>query len=94
MKVLADKYADTEDVATISVCFDDRHRGLLNALVHVPMDWPQFKTADGGKTIMNLYGFRAIPRFMIFDKNGKIVSVNAPRPESLNECVALIEGAR
>lgn len=94
MKVLADKYAGAEDVATISVSFDDSYSDMLKALVHEPQDWPQYKTADSGKTIMNLYGFRAIPRFMIFDKNGKIVSVDAPRPQSFNECVALIEGAR
>lgn len=94
MKVLADKYAGVEDVATISVSFDDSLSDMLKALVHEPQDWPQYKTSDGGKTIMDLYGFRAIPRFMVFDKNGKIVSVDAPRPQSFNECVALIEGAR
>ena len=28
------------------------------------------------------YNITAIPRFMMFDKEGKIISINAPRPSS------------
>ncbi|WP_164123342.1 MULTISPECIES: TlpA family protein disulfide reductase [Sphingobacterium] len=34
----------------------------------------------GDHSIMNNYKFDRIPRFMVFDKEGKIVSVDAPRP--------------
>ena len=30
------------------------------------------------------YNVRSIPRFMIFDKNGRIISINAARPSDEN----------
>ena len=32
------------------------------------------------ESIMKYYKIQGIPRFMIFDKDGKIVTVDAPRP--------------
>ena len=32
------------------------------------------------ESLMKYYKIEGIPRFMIFDKNGKIITVNAPRP--------------
>lgn len=38
--------------------------------------------ADGFSQIAESYQITAIPRFMVFDKKGNIVSTNAPRPSS------------
>lgn len=47
--------------------------------------------ADGGKSLRGDYGVTGIPRFIVFDRDGKIVELSAPRPsdpglkELLNE---------
>lgn len=46
--------------------------------------------AAGWSDIAKYYGINGIPRFMVFDKAGKIVDVDAPRP-STPELKALIE---
>lgn len=91
MKVLAEKYADDPRIECISVSFDgslDDWKGMLE--VDMP-SWPQFCTQDSGKSIMADYGFRAIPRFMLFDKDGRIVTANAPRPQEYDEISAMID---
>jgi thiol-disulfide isomerase/thioredoxin len=37
---------------------------------------------EGDENIMKLYNIRSIPRFLLFDKDGKIVSSDAPRASS------------
>lgn len=46
--------------------------------------------ASGWSDIAKFYSINGIPRFMVFDKQGKIVNVDAPRP-SQPELKALIE---
>lgn len=92
MKVLATRYANDHRIEFISVSFDEKRddwKGMLG--VDAPF-WPQYRTLDSGRSIMKDYGFRAIPRFMLFDKDGRIVSANAPRPEALEEISAMIDG--
>lgn len=36
--------------------------------------------AKGGEDLAKFYGVKSIPRFMVFDKDGKVVDINAPRP--------------
>ena len=38
--------------------------------------------ASGWSKITKDYKIEGIPRFMVFDKNGNIVSIDAPRPSS------------
>src|SRR5690606_3679472 len=38
--------------------------------------------ANGWGDIAKHYQIKGIPRFMVFDKEGKIVTVNAPRPSN------------
>jgi len=37
---------------------------------------------EGDQNIMRLYNIGSIPRFMLFDREGKIVSIDAPRASS------------
>ena len=39
--------------------------------------------ASGWSKIAQDYKIKGIPRFMVFDKQGRVVSVDAPRPSSL-----------
>jgi thioredoxin-related protein len=38
--------------------------------------------SDDKESVMKYYKIQGIPRFMIFDKEGKIVTVDAPRPSN------------
>lgn len=91
MRKIAEKYAKNPEVACISISFDDKMDNWKGLLAIDKPFWPQFITEDAGKQIMENYGFRAIPRFMIFDQEGKIVSVNAPRPQSMDEVIGIID---
>ena len=78
-----EKYKHREDIIFIGVSVDGLDR--KNA-------WKDFVARQGWKNIelisnfeesvMKYYKIDGIPRFMIFDKNGKIVSVDAPRPSN------------
>ncbi len=46
--------------------------------------------ANGQKDFTDYYRITGIPRFMLFDKQGKIITIDAPRPSS-SELKALIE---
>ena len=40
------------------------------------------KNKQGRDKIMNDYKIKGIPRFMVFNKKGKVVTINSPRPSS------------
>lgn len=46
--------------------------------------------ANGGKDLTKIYRIKGIPRFMVFDKKGNIVSTDAPRP-SESELKTMLE---
>lgn len=91
MKTLVAKYAHDPRIEFISVSFDENREDWKSMLATDMPSWPQYCALDTGDSIMKDYGFRAIPRFMLFDKEGRIVSANAPRPQDINEISALID---
>ena len=46
--------------------------------------------ADGWSQITKSYAIFGIPRFMLVDKSGELIAVDAPRPSS-NEIRAMID---
>ena len=45
--------------------------------------WPQYLvTGKGQEQVANDYNIRSIPRFMLFDAQGRIITVDAPRPST------------
>lgn len=91
MKQLAARYESNPDVVCISVSLDSNVAQWKSFLAQDKPKWPQFIADNDGRQIMSDYGFQAIPRFMLFDKEGRIVSANAPRPQNLEEVVEIIE---
>jgi len=78
-----EEYGHREDIIFIGVSVDGLDRKSV---------WKGFVARNGWKniellsnfdeSIMKYYKIEGIPRIMIFDKDGKIVSVDAPRPSS------------
>ena len=91
MRTLAAKYANDPRIEFISVSFDESQEDWKSMLATDKPAWPQYCALDTGDSIMKDYGFRAIPRFMLFDKEGRIVSANAPRPQDIDVISALID---
>ncbi|MDI3321477.1 TlpA family protein disulfide reductase [Pinibacter soli] len=82
-KKLEEEYKGQNDIVFLGVSVD----GLSRKEV-----WKDFVAKKGytniemlsnfEESIMKYYNIGGIPRFMVFDKEGKIVSVDAPRPSS------------
>jgi thiol-disulfide isomerase/thioredoxin len=82
------------EIACISISIDDERNDWTGKLQEVNPAWPQFLATEAGQnSISNQYFVSGIPRFMLFTADGKIASVNAPRPSNpdlLNELKALL----
>lgn len=91
MEKIAAKYASDKRIVCMSVSFDKNVDSWKSKLAFDKPQWPQYRTDDAGKAISLAYGFRGIPRFMLFDKEGKIVTVCAPRPSDAENLTVLID---
>lgn len=82
------------EIVCISVSIDEERSDWTNKLAEVGSSWPQFlATEDGQNSISNQYFVTGIPRFLLIGADGRIASVNAPRPsnpELLNELKDLL----
>jgi thiol-disulfide isomerase/thioredoxin len=73
------------EIVCISISTDMDRTDWTNKLEEVGSTWPQFIATEAGQaSISNKYFVTGIPRFMLFAADGKIASVNAPRPSSPN----------
>ena len=82
------------DIQCISISIDDDRDDWTGKLAEVGSAWPQFLATENGQaSISNQYFVSGIPRFLLIDAEGKIASVNAPRPSNpnlLNELKAML----
>ncbi|MCL2416931.1 MAG: TlpA family protein disulfide reductase [Bacteroidales bacterium] len=82
-KRLAEKHKDNPNIEFISISLDNNLRRWHAFLEAEPTTLRQFVIPDNfNSEFARKYNVRGIPRFMAFDKNGKIISINAPRPSS------------
>ena len=83
LQKFVDSLGKDPEIAVISVSIDSERADWTGKLTELGSTWPQYlATAAGQDCISNQYFVTGIPRFMLFDANGKIASVNAPRPSS------------
>ena len=76
---------DNPEIVCISISIDEERDNWTNKLAEVTPSWLQFLATDEGQAcISNQYFVTGIPRFLLIDANGKIASVNAPRPSTAN----------
>lgn len=82
------------EICCISISIDDERSDWTKKLEEVGSTWPQFlATENGKKSISGKYFVNGIPRFLLISADGKIATVNAPRPSNpdlLNELKSLL----
>ena len=72
-----------KDIVFVSVSIDDNKGAWKKMLEKENFDWIQIHASKAWKSkIVSENGIRGIPRFMMVDKEGNIVDVNAPQPSS------------
>ena len=87
---LVERYKDNPDIVFVSISLDEVKNLWNRRLEKDNPTWPQYIVADSfGKpytetACAKAYNINGIPRFMAFDKKGRIIDVNAPRPSDPN----------
>lgn len=77
---LVKHYAGNPNIEFISISLDDNIGKWKNKLKADKPEWRQFVAPDGMKSeLCKEYQITGIPRFMLFEKEGKIITTNAPR---------------
>ncbi|MGF7072656.1 TlpA family protein disulfide reductase [Mucilaginibacter sp. 3215] len=91
-KKLSDKFKANPQVAFVSIAVHDGEKEWRNALKEEKPDWLQLYDKDG--TVAQSYIAYAIPKYILIDKEGKMLSFDAPGPGSvqaeqlINEAIA------
>ncbi len=83
MEKLAKHYAKNKKVELISISLDSSKAKWEKKLAQDKPMWKQFICPDNFESVLcKNYDINGIPRFLFFDKDGKVISLNAPRPSS------------
>ena len=74
-----------KDVVFIGVSVDEKkdHQKWLDVLDQEGLAGVQLFAGGWGQIVKD-YKIKGIPRFMVFDQEGKVVTINAPRPSDLD----------
>lgn len=81
MEKLYAHYKGNKNIELISISLDTNKNRWLKKLKEDKPKWRQFICPDNFQSqLCKNYDIDAIPRFMFFDKDGKIISLDAPRP--------------
>ncbi len=80
---LVEKYKNNPDIEFISISLDEDLAKWHKKLDKDNPSWPQYVIPDNfNSAFAKEYNITGIPRFMMFDKEGKIININAPRPSN------------
>lgn len=83
MEKLYAHYKKNKKLEIISLSLDSNKRKWLDKLANDKPQWKQFLLpGDFGNTLCTTYGINGIPRFMMIDPEGNIISIDAPRPSN------------
>lgn len=84
---LVQRFKGDPRIEFVSVSTDANRQAWLNKLAKDKPQWKQFWKED----FSQLYNVDIIPRFMLFDREGKIITLDAPRPSDPG-IIGFIEG--
>lgn len=76
LEKLVEHFKGNSNIEFVSVSVDSRKKDWLAKLEKDKPQWKQFLYED----FCQLYNINGIPRFIMIDKGGKIITINAPRP--------------
>lgn len=83
MEKLAAHYAKNKKIELISISIDEDREKWEKILAADKPEWKQFIAPGAWQSeLCGNYHINSIPRFLFFDKDGKVISLNAPRPSS------------
>ena len=81
LKALQDKFKNNKDIEFVSLSIDDDREAWRKAVKDKDLKGVQLIADKAFESqFIQDYGISQIPTFLIIDKDGKIVSPNAPRP--------------
>ncbi|MFA6083248.1 TlpA family protein disulfide reductase [Mucilaginibacter sp.] len=80
-KTLYEKYKDNSQVAFMAIAVFDGDREWRKALDVEKPTWLQLYDSNG--VVARSYVANAIPKYILIDKNGRVVNFNAPGPGSV-----------
>ena len=80
LKELEQEYHNN-NITFLSVSLDTDKEAWINMLADKQLGGVQL-WANGWSEITKSYAINGIPRFMLFDENGNVISLDAPRPSS------------
>ncbi len=82
---LVEKYKDNPKLEFVSISLDNNLKRWRDKLEKDKPQWMQYVIPDNfNSEFAKEYNIRAIPRFMVFDAEGKIITIDAPRPSTEN----------
>ena len=83
MEKLVKHYAKNKKIEFLSISLDENQKKWKKKLAADKPEWKQFICPDNFQsTLCQEYDIDGIPRFLFFDKKGRIISLDAPRPSS------------
>lgn len=83
MEKLYAHYKNNKKVELISISLDDSKSKWVKKINEDKPGWRQFIVNDNFKSkLCQNYHINSIPRFLMFDKKGNIISLEAPRPSN------------
>ena len=80
LQKLEGEYHD-KNITFLSVSVDEDRQAWVDMVINDQLGGVQL-WADGWSQITKDYAIFGIPRFMLFDQDGKVISTDAPRPSS------------
>jgi thioredoxin family protein len=85
LEQLAQKYANNSRLMIISLSTDDSREEWLAKAPADRSNWKQYWATKHAKEILgNEYNVSAIPHFMLFGRDGKVIDIHAPSPSDKN----------
>lgn len=85
MEKLYEHFKKNKKIELISISLDDNKKKWEKKIAADKPGWRQFIVNDNFKSMLCAnYDIEGIPRFMMFDKKGNIISLDAPRPSNPN----------